>query len=82
MQLLPFCQASYIVESRIKGKAASLIALHAASRLSLSLQHQHLLSLACQQRTAYQSAKSTAYDHYIVSHISSLFTVHFFTSHR
>ena len=74
MQLLTFCQTTDIVETRIKGKSASLIALHAASWLSLSLQHQHLLSLACQQRTAYQSAKPTAYNHYIVSHIYSLFT--------
>ncbi len=65
MQLLSLGQTTHIVEARIEGKTVALIALHAASWLSLPLQYQHLLPLACQQRTAYQAAKSTAYDHYI-----------------
>jgi hypothetical protein len=53
------------MESGVVRQSLALVPLHATARLTVTFQYQHTLAFSGEQRTAHQTAKTTAYDYYI-----------------
>lgn len=70
MQGLPLVQAPHIVQPRVKLQFTTTIALQASARYALTLEHHHATPPLCQLTGTDETSESTAYDYYVVLHLT------------